>query len=137
MSFLIYFYCFFHNCFIVAVLLQVRLRLGMAWPEETGQSVASTWYLKWQSEVEIRFKSRETDEIDWYFFLFIVRTAIYGYILFHVFCFMKRKAPKLLGFGPLRRNPNLRKLQRVVLLFSFFLFKLIYILSLLIQLLYT
>ncbi|KAF2287552.1 hypothetical protein GH714_001251 [Hevea brasiliensis] len=90
----------------------VRLRLGMAWPEEIGQSVGSTWYLKWQSEAEMSFKSRKTDEIQWYFW-FVIRTAIYGYILFHIFRFMKRKVPILLGFGPLRRNPNLRKLKRV------------------------
>ncbi|XP_015576554.1 probable inactive ATP-dependent zinc metalloprotease FTSHI 5, chloroplastic [Ricinus communis] len=90
----------------------VRLRLGMAWPEEIEQSVGSTWYLKWQSEAEMSFKSRKTDNIQW-FIWFVVRSALYGYILFHVFRFLKRKVPRLLGFGPLRRNPNLRKLQRV------------------------
>ncbi|OWM67334.1 hypothetical protein CDL15_Pgr000786 [Punica granatum] len=45
----------------------VRMRLGMAWPEEIDQTVGSTW----------------------------------------------RKVPRLLGYGPLRRNPNLRKLRRV------------------------
>ncbi|KAA8533356.1 hypothetical protein F0562_033111 [Nyssa sinensis] len=67
----------------------VRMRLGMAWPEYIDQSVGSTWYLKWQSEAEMNFKSRKTDE------------------------FMKRNIPRLLGYGPLRRDPNLRKLQRV------------------------
>ncbi|KDP23735.1 hypothetical protein JCGZ_23568 [Jatropha curcas] len=90
----------------------VRIRLGMAWPEEIEQSVGSTWYLKWQSEAEMNFKSRKTDEIQWYFW-FVIRAAIYGYVLFHVFRFMKRKVPRLLGFGPLRRDPNLRKLRRV------------------------
>ncbi|PPD87852.1 hypothetical protein GOBAR_DD15213 [Gossypium barbadense] len=40
----------------------VRMQLGMAWPEEIGQTVASTWYLKWQSEAEMNFKSRKTDD---------------------------------------------------------------------------
>lgn len=89
------------------------MRLGMAWPEYVDQSVASTWYLKWQSEAEMSFKSRKTDEWEWYFW-FLVRSVIYGYVLFHVFRFMKRKIPRFLGYGPLRRDPNLRKLQRVV-----------------------
>ncbi|KAJ8760426.1 hypothetical protein K2173_015093 [Erythroxylum novogranatense] len=90
----------------------VRMRLGMAWPEEIGQSVASTWYLRWQSEAEMSFRSRKRDGFQWYFW-FIIRTFIYGYIVYHVLRFMKKKIPRLLGFGPLRKNPNLRKLQRV------------------------
>ncbi|XP_065852276.1 probable inactive ATP-dependent zinc metalloprotease FTSHI 5, chloroplastic isoform X2 [Euphorbia lathyris] len=90
----------------------VRLQLGMAWPEEVEQNVGSTWYLKWQSEAEKSFLSRKEDEIQW-FIWFVIRAAIYGYALFHIFNFMKRKVPRLLGFGPLRRNPNLRKLRRV------------------------
>ncbi|KAL0372856.1 UNVERIFIED_CONTAM: putative inactive ATP-dependent zinc metalloprotease FTSHI 5, chloroplastic [Sesamum calycinum] len=91
---------------------QVRMRLGMAWPEYADVSVGSTWYLKWQSEAETKFKSRKRDGFRWHF-LFLVRTAIYGYVLFHVFRFLRRKVPRVLGFGPLRRNPNLRKLRRV------------------------
>lgn len=89
------------------------MRLGMAWPEYSDISVGSTWYLKWQSEAEMNFKSRKTDEFQWYFWL-LVRTGIYGFVLFHVFRFMKRRVPRVLGFGPLRRDPNLRKLRRVV-----------------------
>lgn len=89
------------------------MRLGMAWPEYFDQSVASTWYLKWQSEAEMSFRSRKKDEFQWYLW-FLIRTAVYGYVLYHVIHFMKRKIPRLLGYGPLRRNPNLRKLQRVV-----------------------
>ncbi|KAL0296467.1 UNVERIFIED_CONTAM: putative inactive ATP-dependent zinc metalloprotease FTSHI 5, chloroplastic [Sesamum radiatum] len=92
---------------------QVRMRLGMAWPEYADVSVGSTWYLKWQSEAETKFKSRKRDGFRWHF-LFLVRTAIYGYVLFHVFRFLRRKVPRVLGFGPLRRNPNLRKLRRVL-----------------------
>ncbi|KAK4799841.1 hypothetical protein SAY86_025206 [Trapa natans] len=90
----------------------VRMQLGMAWPEEIGQTVGSTWYLKWQSEAEMNFKSRKTDGIEW-FFWFIIRSAIYGFVLFHVFHFLKRKVPRFLGYGPLRKNPNRQKLRRV------------------------
>uniref|UniRef100_A0A5B7C2I5 CARD domain-containing protein n=1 Tax=Davidia involucrata TaxID=16924 RepID=A0A5B7C2I5_DAVIN len=90
----------------------VRMRLGMAWPEYIDQSVGSTWYLKWQSEAEMNFKSRKTDDVQWYLW-FLIRSTIYGYMLFHIFRFMKRKIPRLLGYGPLRRDPNLRKLRRV------------------------
>ncbi|GMG99880.1 hypothetical protein Nepgr_001720 [Nepenthes gracilis] len=90
-----------------------RIRLGMAWPEEIDQSVGSTWYLKWQSEAEMSFKTRKRDDVQWYLWFFI-RAIIYGYVLFHVFRFMKRKIPRVLGYGPLRRDPNIRKLQRVL-----------------------
>lgn len=91
------------------------MQLGMAWPEEINQTVGSTWYLKWQSEAEMNFKSRKTDDTKW-FLWFFVRTIIYGFVLFHVIQFMKRKIPRLLGYGPLRRDPNLWKLRRVVVL---------------------
>ncbi|KAH0719579.1 hypothetical protein KY285_015610 [Solanum tuberosum] len=97
---------------------RVRMRLGMAWPEYFDQSVASTWYLKWQSEAEMSFRSRKKDDFQWYLW-FLIRTAVYGYVLYHVIRFMKRKIPRLLGYGPLRRNPNLRKLQRVKAYFRF------------------
>lgn len=89
------------------------MRLGMAWPEYSDVSVSSTWYLTWQSEAETNFKSRKTDGFLWYFW-FLVRTAIYGYVIFHVFRFLKRNIPRVLGFGPIRKNPNFRKLRRVV-----------------------
>lgn len=99
------------------------MQLGMAWPEEIDQSVDSTWYLKWQSETERRFKFRKSDDMRW-FLWFSIRIFIYGYILFHAFWFLKRKVPRLLGYGPLRRDPNLWKLRRVVnrsnLFFFFF-----------------
>ncbi|TKY52101.1 ATP-dependent zinc metalloprotease FtsH 3 [Spatholobus suberectus] len=94
----------------------VRIQLGMAWPEEIYQTVDSTWYLKWQSEAELNFRSRQTtdeDEAPWFFFWFFVRAAIYGLVLFHVLKFMRRRVPSLLGFGPLRKDPNRQKLQRV------------------------
>ncbi|CAL1382597.1 unnamed protein product [Linum trigynum] len=90
----------------------VRIRLGMAWPEEIDQTAGSTWYLKWQSEAEMNSKSRNTEDFQWYFW-FCIRTVIYGYVLLHFFRFLRRKLPGLLGFGPLRRNPNLWKLRRV------------------------
>lgn len=92
------------------------MRLGMAWPEYSDVSVSSTWYLTWQSEAEANFKSRKKDELPWYFW-FLVRTAIYVYVLFHVFRFLKRKVPRVLGFGPIRKDPNFRKLRRVVKFF--------------------
>lgn len=91
----------------------------MAWPEEIDQTVGSTWYLKWQSEAEMNFKSRNTDDFQW-FLWFLIRSAVYGYILYNVFRFLKRKVPRLLGYGPLRRNPNVQKFRRVVLFFSCF-----------------
>ncbi|WVY97846.1 hypothetical protein V8G54_029997 [Vigna mungo] len=94
----------------------VRIQLGMAWPEEIYQTVDTTWYLKWQSEAESNFKSRqstdEDEETSWSFWFF-VRASIYGFVLFHVVKFMRRKLPRLLGFGPFRRDPNRRKLRRV------------------------
>ncbi|XP_062084344.1 probable inactive ATP-dependent zinc metalloprotease FTSHI 5, chloroplastic [Humulus lupulus] len=90
----------------------VRIKLGMAWPEEIDQAVDSTWYLKWQSEAEKSYKSRKRDDFQW-FFMFAIRTVIYGYILYHVLLFLKRRIPVVLGFGPYRKDPNLRKLGRM------------------------
>uniref|UniRef100_A0A6V7QXZ2 AAA+ ATPase domain-containing protein n=1 Tax=Ananas comosus var. bracteatus TaxID=296719 RepID=A0A6V7QXZ2_ANACO len=97
---------------------QVRMSLGMAWPEEAYQFVGTTWYLKWQSEAEMNYRSRKTNSIRWYLW-FLIRSAIYGYVLFNVFCYLKRKIPKLLGYGPLRRDPNLRKFRRVKFYFQY------------------
>lgn len=94
-----------------AIPYQVRMLLGMAWPEY-GDEAVDSWYLKWQSEVEKSFRSKKKRGWVWYFW-FLVRSVIYGYVLFHVFRYMKRKVPRLLGYGPFRRNPNLRKLRRV------------------------
>ncbi|KAH9706864.1 putative inactive ATP-dependent zinc metalloprotease FTSHI 5 [Citrus sinensis] len=94
------------------ILENVRMKLGMAWPQYMDQSVGSTWYLGWQSEVEMSFNSRKTDDLNWSIW-FLIRTAVYGYVLFHILRFMKRKIPRLLGFGPMRRDPNFRKLRRV------------------------
>ncbi|KAJ4968871.1 hypothetical protein NE237_015572 [Protea cynaroides] len=96
----------------------MRMNLGMAWPEEITQTVGSTWYLKWQSEAEIDFKSRKTDDIQW-FLRFCVRSFVYGSVLFNIICFIKRKIPRLLGFGPLRKDPNMQKLRRVKGYFKF------------------
>ncbi|XP_062002675.1 probable inactive ATP-dependent zinc metalloprotease FTSHI 5, chloroplastic [Rosa rugosa] len=90
----------------------VRIQLGMAWPEEIDQAVDSTWYLKWQSEAETNYKSRKTDDIQWYIW-FLIRTVAYGYIVFHVFGFLKREVPTVLGYGPIRTDPNWDKLKRV------------------------
>lgn len=115
----------FSSCFTVSIFLfsdfflpQLRLRLGMAWPEEIEQTVGSTWYLQWQSEAEMNFKSRNTEDFQW-FLWFLIRSSIYGFVLYHVFRFLKRKVPRLLGYGPFRRDPNVRKFWRVVCNFSF------------------
>lgn len=94
------------------------MSLGMAWPEEVDQMVASTWYLQWQSEAEMNYKARKTEGIQWYFW-FLVRSIIYGFVLINVLRFMKRKIPRFLGFGPFRQDPNLRKLRRVVNFYCF------------------
>lgn len=96
----------------------VRMQLGMAWPEFTDQSVGSTWYLKWQSEAEMSFRSRKTDDFRWYFW-FLISSFVYGYVLFHLFRFTKRNVPKVLGYGPLRKDPNWRKLRRVKAYFKY------------------
>lgn len=85
----------------------------MAWPEEIDQTVDSTWYLKYQSEAELGLRSRKSDDFTW-FLWFMIRSAIYGYIWFHIFSFMRKKIPRILGYGPVRRNPNVRMLGRVV-----------------------
>ncbi|EPS73972.1 hypothetical protein M569_00780, partial [Genlisea aurea] len=91
---------------------EIRMRLGMAWPEYFDVSVTSTWYLKWQSEAEMSFKSRKRDGFQWYFW-FLVRFGIYCYVVFHILRFMKRRVPTVLGFGPYRRDPNFQNLRRV------------------------
>lgn len=100
-------------------LSQLRLRLGMAWPEEIDQSVGSTWYLQWQSEAEMNFRSRNSEDFQW-FLWFLIRSFVYGYVVYHVFRFLKRKVPRLLGYGPFRRDPSVRKFWRVVCNFPFF-----------------
>ncbi|KAL5700933.1 putative inactive ATP-dependent zinc metalloprotease FTSHI 5 [Ranunculus cassubicifolius] len=96
----------------------IRMRLGMAWPERADQNVGSTWYLQWQSEAEMSFKSRKQDGIQWYLW-FLIRTVLFGYVVLNALLFLKKKIPRLLGYGPLRRNPNLRKLRRVRAYFNF------------------
>lgn len=81
-------------------------------------SVGSRWYLKWQSEAEISFRSRNAVDF-WWYLGFIIRSTIYGYVLFHLFRFVKRKIPRIPGYGPLRRDPNLRKFRRVKVYFKY------------------
>lgn len=92
------------------------MRLGMAWPEEAFQTVGSTWYLEWQSTADISFRTRKKDGIRWYL-LFYIKTSVYAFVLFNVLRLVKKKAPRLLGFGPIRRDPNREKLRRVVLFY--------------------
>lgn len=85
----------------------------MSWPEDVSEAVGTTWYLKWQFEAEMSCNARKTNGIGWYLG-FLMKSAIFGFVLFNVLWFLKRKIPRLLGYGPLRRDPNLRKLRRVV-----------------------
>lgn len=86
----------------------------MAWPEESGRKVGSTWYLQWQSDAEASFRARKKDGFLWNI-LFTVKSVVYGYVVFNVLRFLKRKVPRLLGYGPLRRDPNIQKFRRVVM----------------------
>lgn len=88
----------------------MKLKLGLA----EGGEVDSMWYMQWQLSAETNFKSRHTDGDVWWFVLLFLRAAIPGFVLFHVFKFMRRKIPRLLGYGPVRKNPNRRKFWRVV-----------------------
>ncbi|KAG0498509.1 hypothetical protein HPP92_003200 [Vanilla planifolia] len=91
---------------------QVRMSIGMAWPEEAHQAVDSTWYLKWQCEAEVRHRARKRDSFIWYLWFFI-KSYVYVVVLFNVIQFLW-KVPWLLGHGGLRRkDPNLRKLRRL------------------------
>ncbi|PKA60946.1 ATP-dependent zinc metalloprotease FtsH [Apostasia shenzhenica] len=96
----------------------VRMSLGMAWPEEVYQAAGSTWYLKWQSDAEINYRDRKSDSFRWYLWFFI-RSIIYGFVLFHIIRYLKRKVPQILGYGPWRRDPNLRKLHRLKFYFRY------------------
>lgn len=91
----------------------------MAWPERAEDSASSSWYLKCQAIAERRFTARKTDGFWWYIW-FLTRAAIFGYVLYYVAWFMTRKIPRILGFGPLRRDPNFKKLRRVVQLHPLF-----------------
>ncbi|CAL9108120.1 unnamed protein product [Musa textilis] len=100
----------------------IRMSLGMAWPEEAYQTVGASWYLEWQSEAEINHRSRKPGSIRWYFW-FLMRSAIFGFLLFNVFRFSKRYIPRFLGYGPMRRDPNLRKFRRVRFYFKYKLYR--------------
>ncbi|CAA0833428.1 FtsH extracellular protease family [Striga hermonthica] len=97
------------------VTYEVRMRLGMAWPEYSHVSIGPSWYLNWQYEAETSFTSRKKDVFLWHLW-FLVKTAIYGYVMYHVFRFMRRKVPRVLGAlgsGNSRRDSILRMLWRV------------------------
>ncbi|CAN6469160.1 unnamed protein product [Victoria cruziana] len=97
----------------------IRTRLGMAWPEEESEIAGfSTWYLKWQSKAEMIFRARKRNNLRW-FLWFLIRSVIYGYLIVNVIRFARKKVPGILGFGPFRRNPNMKKLNRVKAYFRF------------------
>ncbi|XP_063940731.1 probable inactive ATP-dependent zinc metalloprotease FTSHI 5, chloroplastic [Daucus carota subsp. sativus] len=83
-----------------------------------SSSAGLAWYMDWLTVADMNFRSRNSLDFVWYLG-FTVRTVIYGYVLLHVFRFMKRKIPRLLGFGPLRRDPNMRKLRRLKAYFRY------------------
>ncbi|XP_057478276.1 probable inactive ATP-dependent zinc metalloprotease FTSHI 5, chloroplastic [Actinidia eriantha] len=91
------------------IFLPERMQLGEAWLQFTYWIVGSKLYSNWQSLAQERFGSGKKDDILWLF----VRSFVYGYVLFHIFRFLKRKVSRLLGYGPLHRDPNLQKLRRV------------------------
>ncbi|KAM7484822.1 hypothetical protein LguiA_000831 [Lonicera macranthoides] len=93
----------------------VRLQLGMAWPKYMDQSGASTWYLKWQVEVDESFRSRN-DSLGFKWFLwFFLRGYIYLNVVSTIFTFVRRNIPELPGYGPLRENPSSWKSKRVLI----------------------
>jgi hypothetical protein len=97
-------------------MIQVRIKLGMAWPEEG--TMETPQYLKRQLNAEANVKSRQADgEFKW-IMLFIARVAIWGFVLVNAFNFTRRKIPRLFRYAPLRkRDPAMRKLGRMVCLF--------------------
>nr|QKY65100.1 AAA-type ATPase family protein [Passiflora contracta] len=96
-----------------------RMSLGMTWLQKINEATDSTWFSKWYSETKIRFEFRESEHGLTWFLPFIIRTVIYGYIVFHTFQFLKRKVLRILGFGPLVRDPSMRKLRRVKAFFKY------------------
>ncbi|KAI3698633.1 hypothetical protein L2E82_42328 [Cichorium intybus] len=75
-------------------------------------------FLNWISEAnrEIRYLTEDDEDSNWYLFFF-VRAAVYGYILFQIFQFIKRKTPKI-RIWPKRKNMNMRKLRRLKYFFA-------------------
>lgn len=103
---------------VSCMVLQVRLQFGVVGPSEIGRSFSASWYLKWRYEVEMEFESRKTDGILW-FLWFLIRSTMYGFVLFNVFQLMRRKIPKLLGYGPLLKDPKVQKWRKLVFLLLF------------------
>ncbi|KAL8157828.1 hypothetical protein AgCh_002513 [Apium graveolens] len=83
-----------------------------------SSSAGLAWYMDWLTVADMNFRSRNSLDFIWYLG-FAVRTVIYGYVLLHIFRYLKRRIPRLLGFGPLRRDPNMRKLRRLKAYFRY------------------
>lgn len=85
--------------------------------KQLAKTAARDQYLNWKSEADSSIKIKiEDSEFNWYF-VFVVRAIIYGYVVFNIFHFMKGKIKKLPGIRPIRRDPNMRKLRRLKALF--------------------
>ncbi|KAI3812339.1 hypothetical protein L1987_17046 [Smallanthus sonchifolius] len=94
-------------CPVLELIVPSRVKLKLS------RTTAVKQYLNWKSEAEESIKSQsEDEEFSWYF-MFVVRAIMYGYILSHIFSFLKKRTPKLPGFKVRRRNPNMRKLRRL------------------------
>ena len=80
-----------------------------------NRTAAMKQYLNWKSEAEEDIRSQsEDEEFNWYF-MFAVRFIIYVYVLSKIFEYLKKRTPKLPGVKrPGRRNPNMRKLRKLV-----------------------
>ncbi|KVH95811.1 AAA+ ATPase domain-containing protein [Cynara cardunculus var. scolymus] len=86
--------------------------------KQLAKTAAMDQYLNWKSEADNSIKVKiEESEFNWYF-VFVVRAIIYGYVVYNIFHFMKRKIKKLpTVIRPKRRDPNMRKLQKLKSLF--------------------
>ncbi|CAN1345877.1 Probable inactive ATP-dependent zinc metalloprotease FTSHI 5, chloroplastic [Linum perenne] len=91
----------------------VRMRLGMAWPEESNVIAGSTWYLEWISRADERYKDRESENTQLFTWT-CFRIVISGCILLLVFYILRIGLSRLFRVRLLqRRNPNSWKLRRV------------------------
>eukprot|EP01018_Ginkgo_biloba_P009872 Gb_28496 [translate_table: standard] len=94
---------------------QVRMALGMAWPEAAEEAVGSTWFLEWQMQTEKNVQAREKQGSTFISWLsgFPFRCFFYGYPLVVVFQFVCRVVYKILGGRDLPETPLQAKKKKV------------------------